>query len=799
MRMKAIRCLLVSLFLLVATGASAEVPVTAGVSHALAQTRVNQVSDVSYHLSFDLPSSPQTPVTGTVEIHFMWKGQQGKKAKAEPLQLDFQGSIEKPIVVNGKQLQTEVRDEHIVIPHRLLSPKRQNKITIRFVSDDKALNRNADYMYTLFVPDHARSAFPCFDQPDIKARYELTLTLPQEWTAIGNAPMTKEEKVPALPTGQAQNGRKTCRFALSDPLPTYLFSFTAGRFQQQTTQRDGREITILHRETDAAKVAQLPVVFDQAALALRWMEDYTGIRQPFQKHAFVILPGYQFGGMEHPGCIQLRDQSIFLGKNPTPDEEMDRLHLIAHETAHLWFGDLVTMRWFDDVWTKEVFANFMADKIAHEQFPDINHDINFLKTHYLPALATDRTEGTHAIQQTLDNLNNAGLLYGNIIYHKAPVMMRKLEERMGEGPFREGLRQYLRQYSFANATWDDLIGILDRQQPQAGILAFDRQWVKQAGAPDVKVTVADGSFDPMVYGRYRLSDNDLEELLVHWYTLPETRRFAAMMYLYESWLRHQVSHRRVFDALFEGLNRQDNPLVRSSCLNYLLAIVRQSEGEERADFEQRLFAMGSQTTDPVVRRLLLQDLTRIAIAPAVADSVYRLWKSGSDATFNERDYMQMAYHQALLHPDRWEEIIQQQRGRLTNADMLREFDFVSRGCHPDAGVQQQLFLSLLQKENRTVEPYATALLSLLNDPLREPLSNRYVTPGLEVLEEIQQTGDIFFPLAWCNALLGGHRSPAAAELVQAFLDARPHYPAALRGKLLQAAFMLCNTAGRHTR
>ena len=370
---------------------------------------------------------------------------------------------------------------------------------------------------------------------------------------------------------------------------------------------------------------------------------------------------------------------------------------------------------------------------------------------------------------------------------------------MGEAPFREGLRQYLRQYSFANATWDDLIRILDRQQPQAGILAFDRQWVKQAGASDMTVTVADGAFDPMVYGRYRLSDNDLEDLLAHWYTLPETRRFAAMMYLYESWIRHQVNHCRVFDALFEGLNRQDNPLVRSSCLNYLLAIVRQSEGEERADFEQRLFTMGSQTTDPVVRRLLLQDLTRIAIAPAVADSVYRLWKSGSDATFNERDYMQMAYHQALLHPDRWEEIIQQQRGRLTNADMLREFDFVSRGCHPDAGVQQQLFLSLLQKENRTVEPYATALLSLLNDPLREPLSNRYVTPGLDVLEEIQQTGDIFFPLAWCNALLGGHRSPAAAELVQAFLDARPHYPAALRGKLLQAAFMLRNTAGRHTR
>ena len=94
---------------------------------------------------------------------------------------------------------------------------------------------------------------------------------------------------------------------------------------------------------------------------------------------------------------------------------MTRLQLIAHETAHLWFGDMVTMRWFDDVWTKEVFANFMASKIAREQFPLINHDLNFLKSYYPRAMSTDRTLGTHPIQQPLDNLNRAGLLYVKII------------------------------------------------------------------------------------------------------------------------------------------------------------------------------------------------------------------------------------------------------------------------------------------------------------------------------------------------------------------------------------------------
>ncbi|MBO4608069.1 MAG: aminopeptidase, partial [Prevotella sp.] len=367
----------------------AQTVVTDGVSRELAITRQTQVSHVVYDLSFDIPSDQTAPVTGTVKITFDWTGGE------EDLQIDFQGKVTAPVKVNGEVMAAAHEKEHILIPAKKLSKKKANVVSISFRSEDKALNRNADYLYTLFVPDHARSVFPCFDQPDIKARYHLTLSLPRDWTAISNAPLV-------------QTSGQTMQFVTTDPLPTYLFSFTAGRFETQTVERDGRQLTALYRETAPQKVAQLSTVFDQVALSLRWLEEYTGISQPFQKYGFVILPGYQFGGMEHPGCIQLRDQTIFLGENPTPDEEMNRLHLIAHETSHLWFGDLVTMRWFNDVWTKEVFANFMADKIAREQYPDINHDINFLKTHYPLSLSTDRSEGTHPIQQPLDNLKNAG-------------------------------------------------------------------------------------------------------------------------------------------------------------------------------------------------------------------------------------------------------------------------------------------------------------------------------------------------------------------------------------------------------
>ena len=129
---------------------------------------------------------------------------------------------------------------------------------------------------------------------------------------------------------------------------------------------------------------------------------------PFAKYDFVVLPGFQFGGMEHAGATFYNDTRLFLSANPTPDEILRRIELIAHETAHMWFGDAVTMKWFNDVWTKEVFANYFAAAITEPLFPEANHELNFLRTYKAAAMAQDRTEGRTAIRQSLDNMNNAG-------------------------------------------------------------------------------------------------------------------------------------------------------------------------------------------------------------------------------------------------------------------------------------------------------------------------------------------------------------------------------------------------------
>ena len=150
-----------------------------------------------------------------------------------------------------------------------------------------------------------------------------------------------------------------------------------------------------------------------------------GIPYPFGKFDFVLIPSFQFGGMEHAGAIYYNASGLLLDESATQNQLLGRANMISHETSHMWFGDLVTMRWFNDVWMKEVFANFMAAKIVNPSFPNVNHDLRFLFQNYPAAYDVDRTDGANPIRQELANLNEAGSLYGAIIYQKAPIVMRQ--------------------------------------------------------------------------------------------------------------------------------------------------------------------------------------------------------------------------------------------------------------------------------------------------------------------------------------------------------------------------------------
>src|SRR5436190_6686500 len=426
-----------------------------GISMTLAGSRAGALRDVRYDVAFRVPADRSRPVEGVVTIRFVL-------GAAAPVVLDFSQPPDhvREIRIGQRPVTAIVAGGHIVLPREAVE-RGENAVTIEFVSGDDALNRGDDLLYTLFVPARAHLTFPCFDQPDIKARYTLSVTAPSGWQVAANGRPVGEE------TPAAQPGFVTHRFAETKPLSTYLFAFAAGRFTVETAVRGGRHMRMFHRETDAAKVTRnREVAFDLHAAALAWLEDYTGIPYPFDTFDFVLIPSFQFGGMEHAGAVFYNASSVMLDESATQNQLLGRASVIAHETAHMWFGDLVTMRWFNDVWTKEVFANFMAAKIVNPSFPQLNHELRFLLDHYPSAYQVDRTAGSNPIRQTLGNLNEAGQMYGPIIYDKAPVVMRQLELMVGETVFRDGLREYLQRFKYGNATWPDLIAILDARTPR---------------------------------------------------------------------------------------------------------------------------------------------------------------------------------------------------------------------------------------------------------------------------------------------------------------------------------------------
>ena len=452
----------------------AEHPVDPGVSQALAVERASAIRDLRYDLSFSIPAAKSEPVHGRVVVSLTL-------AAPSRIVLDFVQPRQnvRRVTIGGVEAAAEFLNGHIVIP----APATRagaNRVEIDFTAGDDALNRNDEFLYTLFVPARARLTFPCFDQPDLKARYRLTLSVPEGWQAIANGANRTTDA--ARPSGSSAT---QVEFAETSPLPTYLFAFAAGKFSVETAMRNGRVYRMFHRETDAAKVARnRDAVFDLHAAALAWLESYTSIPYAWGKFDFVLIPSFQFGGMEHAGAIFYDASDLLLDESATQNQLLERASTIAHETAHMWFGDLVTMRWFDDVWMKEVFANFMAAKIVNPSFPLLNHELRFLFAHQPGAYQVDRTSGTNPIRQPLANLDDAGQLYGNIIYQKAPVVMRQLELSMGENAFRDGLREYLKRYAFGNATWTDLIRILDARTKQ-DLVQWSHAWVEERGRPTI--------------------------------------------------------------------------------------------------------------------------------------------------------------------------------------------------------------------------------------------------------------------------------------------------------------------------
>jgi aminopeptidase N len=812
---------------------------------------------VRYDLALTIPSDRTAPITGTVHIRFAYT------RTRDPLVLDFVNPLQRVhrVLAGDRMIEYGTTAEHILIPPGDLRDG-ENEITAQFTAGNESLNRNPDFLYTLFVPDRARYAFPVFDQPDLKARVTLTLTVPEGWVAVANGIESTDRRTggPTDTAGATRAmGTRTYYFAETPPIPTYLIAFAAGRFQIEEAERDGRHLRMFHRETDVARVqANRDAIFDLEAKALTWLEDYTGIPFPFPKFDFFAVPAFQYGGMEHPGAVFYRASSLFLEPTATQNEVLGRASLIAHETAHMWFGDLVTMRWFNDVWMKEVFANFMAAKIVNPSFPEINHDLRFMLAHHPAAYAIDRTAGTNPIRQPLANLNGAGSLYGAIIYQKAPIVMRQLEQRVGEDTFRDGLRHYLENFKFGNATWSDLIAELDSLTPD-DLGAWSDIWVESTGRPTVTTelgladdTVAALAFhqsdpeklgrlwpqrltpvvangmdmhrfsvdltgatvdvpgakglprplfvlangDGLPYGDFVPDSMSLDGLVAHLADVhDDVVRAAGWLTVWDAMLDGRLPPTSLMTTARAMLESETSELTAQRVLSdlgetYWRYLADDTRDSLAPSLETFLWTRLQATPARSLKATYFGAYRSIARSPAAVGRLERLWREQDKIAglpLAERDFTALALALAVREVPGWESILTHQRDRITNPDRRARFEFVMPAVSADTAVRDAFFATLRDPQNREHEPWVLDALGYLHHPLRAKRAERYILPSLELLQEIQRTGDIFFPLGWLNGTLDGHNTPSAAALVRRFLDARPDYPAQLRGKLLQAA------------
>ncbi len=836
-----------------------------GIPQALADERASRIRDLTYEASFDIPATRSERITGSISARFTLN------KVAAPLVFDFAQPADKFLgaTVNG-QTTTEVtsRNGHLIVPAHLLLAGQPNEVTLTFIAGDEALNRQDEFLYTLFVPARASLAMPVFDQPNLKARWVLSLEIPDAWTAVANGATTGEIRL---------NNRTKLIFAKTEPLPTYLFAFAAGKFSVETGERDGRQFRMLHRETDAAKVARnRDAIFDLHHTALRWLEDYTAIPYSFGKFDFVAIPSFQFGGMEHAGAVFYNASSMFLDETATQNQRLGRASLIAHETAHMWFGDLVTMQWFNDVWMKEVFANFMAAKIVNPSFPEVNHDLRFLYSHYPAAYEVDRTAGANPIRQSLGNLNEAGSLYGAIIYQKAPIVMRQLELLLGADAFRDGLREYLKAHAMANATWPDLIRVLDARTP-ADLVAWSRAWVEERGRPQVTmevkpdtaggITVALEVGDALDAKRGLVWPQTLRVVLGHgahamnvdvalgdagrasfsqapfpgeaggaptdvrWvlptggglgygdFVLPSAMldalaadlsvivdpltRGAALVTLWESMLEGRIPAARVRDALMIALPVERDELNVARQMGYLLSLFwRFSSADERTALAPVLEALlrdGLNRAGTIsLKSAWFNAVRSTATTPETITWLRRVWNREEPIPglpLSENDETDLALDLALRGAADPEGMLDGQAARITNPDRQARFVFVRPAVAQSAATREALFERFKNVANRRREAWVLDAMSYLHHPLRAEQSRHLVVPALQMVRDIRDTGDIFFPKRWADATLGGHRSPEAAADVRAYLDSLPaDYPERLRWVLLASADPLFRAA-----
>ena len=827
------------------------VPITAtahGVSHELAQWRANTVSDVRYTLQLDVTALDSA--VGRVKVRFLRRG------SADAI-IDYRGRRLTRAVANGMAVGlANFNGRHLRIPASALVPG-ENSVDLEFVSEIATTgasiihshdNDGSDYLYTLLVPADANQLFPCFDQPDLKARVTLALTTPAAWTALANGSLVRIDSTV---------GRTAHHFTETKPLSTYLIAFAAGPWQHASSTVGGRTINAYFRRSRTKEV-DADTILALTHRALGWMEQYFSRPYPFEKFDVMLSPAFPFGGMEHPGLVMFNEDRFIFRERPTLPRRLGRFSTILHEVAHMWFGDLVTMRWFDDLWLKEGFATYMAAKALADLEPSSDAWKTFYQSNRPAAYGVDQTAGTTPLWQEMANLDQAKSAYGAIVYNKAPAVLKQLNYTVGEQAFRAGVRQFLADHAFANATWPQLLGAVEKAASRS-MQPFGRNFMLRAGMPVVEQRLAtrNGKITSLTLVQHPAQAMSgtaawpMRTQLLLWYadqapvTIPvvlnghstdvvrargrATPQFVFANYQDYGYFLTILDSASVHALESGGMRFVSDSFLRSMLWGALWDLVRDAQMSPAEFAGLVLVELPNERDEQLVPALLsrLERALRAYLADDVrekvrADAERVLWNGAHDAarTYGIRKSFLDAFvavaataegvsrleslfaadsaaGEPVQDPTRWEVVQRLAVLDVEGADGLlaaqtrrdsspdgRARAFAVQAGRKSADVKRDYF-SRYFADRSLNEDWVSRSLGAFNALEHERLTLPYVRPALDSLAFIQANRRIFFLGGWLGAFFNGQRSEAALEAARTFLADRPDLPNDLRQKVLQ--------------
>ncbi|HWT55806.1 MAG TPA: M1 family metallopeptidase [Candidatus Microsaccharimonas sp.] len=335
---------------------------------------------------------------------------------------------------------------------------------------------------TQFESHHAREAFPCIDEPEAKATFSLVLNTPNEGVALSNMPALSEN---------VRDGRRVTEFAITPRMSTYLLAFVVGELHSKSTKTK--------RGTDVAvwgTVAQPANSFDFslniAKQSIEFFEDYFGVDYPLPKADHVACPDFSSGAMENWGLITYRERALLVYPGDTAQSVQEYIAtVVAHETSHQWFGNLVTMKWWDDLWLNESFADIMEYEAPDRMHPEWHVWDTFVTNEGLSALRRDATPGVQSVRVEVKHPDEISTLFDpSIVYAKGGRLLNMMKQYIGEPAFRKGLSAYFEQHKYGNTTGDDLWAALSEASGK-DVGAFMNPWLRQSGFPVITVSQTD--------------------------------------------------------------------------------------------------------------------------------------------------------------------------------------------------------------------------------------------------------------------------------------------------------------------